>query len=170
MSWTIKSHFFKIVNHNQVKSMSHKYINYIKKGKTPCNGSLYHYIVLASLKTLGRMMVILLDICLHSDPRGSSPIAHVRLMFHQETGFHRTLYRDMETLYEATLCFMTRNKDGAFWLKSFFSAKPQARSGDHPPQLFCSVTCCDFRGQEADGCCYPPLSRVKATEGALTLK
>lgn len=67
--------------------------------------------LLGSLKMFGCLMVILPDVCLHSDLRGLSPIAHVGLMFHQETGFQRTLYRDIETLYEAAPCFMTRNKD-----------------------------------------------------------
>lgn len=67
--------------------------------------------VLVCLKMFHYLMVILLDVCLHNDLRDLSPIARVGLMYHQEKGFQRTLYRDIETLYEAAPCFMTRNKD-----------------------------------------------------------
>lgn len=67
--------------------------------------------MLVSSKMFGWLKVILLDVGLRNDLRGLSPIAHVGLMFHQETCFQRMLYRDIETLYEADPCFMTHNKD-----------------------------------------------------------
>lgn len=127
--------------------------------------------VLVSLKTFARLMLTLPDVCLHSDLRGLSPIAHVRLMFHQETGFHRTLYRDMETLYEATPCFMTRNKDrGHSGWKAFSQQNRRHRAVIIHLNFFARLLAVTSGGKEADGCCYPPLSRVKATKGALTLK